>query len=60
MKNYLLLLTIGLVLSQIDIQELREHVENICENPEHKHYDKITLGYITPWYILLKLGIIKD
>jgi hypothetical protein len=48
-KCYLLLITIVLVFTQSDIQELREHVEHICENPEHKHYDRITLSYITPW-----------
>lgn len=45
----LLIFTIALINSQEDIKELKEHLEHTCENPTHKHYDKVTLSYITPW-----------
>ncbi len=59
-KYYLLPLVIVAVFSQTNISELKEQVDNICENPEHKHYEKITLSYITPWYVIYKKGITKE
>ncbi len=35
--------------TQEDISELREHVDSVCSEPEHKHFSKLSLGYITPW-----------
>ena len=34
---------------QEDINELRDSTSSVCLEPEKKNYDKITLGYITPW-----------
>ena len=41
----------SLVKSQEDINELKEHIDSVCQEPDHKHYTKLTLGYITPWNI---------
>jgi hypothetical protein len=35
--------------TQENINELREHVDSVCSEPDHKHFSKLTLGYITPW-----------
>ncbi len=51
MRKYcLLIFIIRLIYSQEDLKELRDHLEHTCENLDHKHYDKLTLSYITPWY----------
>jgi hypothetical protein len=39
-----------LINAQETIDELREHTDTICMDPEHKHYEKLTLAYVTPWY----------
>jgi len=40
---------LSLCKSQENMNELKEHVDSICQEPEHKHFNKTTLGYITPW-----------
>lgn len=37
------------VYTQEDVSELREHVDSVCSEPEHKHFSKTTLAFITPW-----------
>jgi hypothetical protein len=37
--------------TQEDIFELKDHVSSVCSEPDHKHFSKLTLGYITPWNI---------
>ena len=37
------------IFSQENIEELREHVDSVCQEPDHKHFNKLTLGYISPW-----------
>ena len=34
------------IFSQENIEELREHVDSVCQEPDHKHFNKLTLGYI--------------
>lgn len=43
------LVIVKVLIAQDDINELREHVDSVCSEPEHKHFSKTTLGYITPW-----------
>jgi len=38
-----------LVNSQEDLNELKEHVDSVCSEPDHKHFSQKTLAYITPW-----------
>jgi hypothetical protein len=37
--------------SQENLDELREHSDSVCTEPDHKHFSGTTLGYITPWNI---------
>ena len=46
---FIFLTLISCIMAQEDINELREHVDSICQEPDHKHFNKLTLGYITPW-----------
>jgi hypothetical protein len=34
---------------QDNIEDLKEHVDSVCSEPEHKHFSGTTLSYITPW-----------
>lgn len=47
----LFFLSASLINSQEDIFELKDHVVSVCQEPDHKHFNKLTLGYITPWNI---------
>jgi hypothetical protein len=44
------IILISQILTQENIDELREHVDSVCQEPDHKHFNKISLGYITPWH----------
>ena len=35
--------------TQDDVQDLKEHVDSVCSEPDHKHFSQTTLAYITPW-----------
>ena len=35
--------------AQETIEDIIEHSTSICMQPEHKHYDRLTLAYVTPW-----------
>lgn len=49
-KNLLLIIALlGLISCQETIKELKEQTKEECSNPTHKHYDLLTMGYITPW-----------
>lgn len=42
-------LAINVIICQESLKDLKSNIHSTCQNPEHKHYDKKTLAYITPW-----------
>jgi hypothetical protein len=57
MNIYLLILLICLfsLKAQDTINDIKYSLDSVCDDPEHKHYSGTTLGYITPWYIIIYL-----
>lgn len=52
MKNLSLLLAfllLSFAFTQESLGDLREHIDSVCQEPDHKHYEKTTMAYITPW-----------
>jgi hypothetical protein len=37
------------ILTQETLKDIREHADTVCSEPDHKHFNKHTLTYITPW-----------
>jgi hypothetical protein len=50
MKKMIILLLLSLYINSIEeFNQLKDEIDSLCQNPEHKHFEKITLAYITPW-----------
>ena len=49
MKNMIIFHILFTYIVTNDYLQLKEEIDSLCQDPDHKHYDKITLAYITPW-----------
>ena len=50
LKNLIFfLIIVPLITPQKNIEEIKTQITESCNDPTHKHYTQISLGYITPW-----------